>query len=93
MLLVMFRASWAFGGPPRPRDRMRLDVPFSLKFADRHGMFVRSLGANLGHPQGREDNRASRVAAWAGELTFSSGVARGREDNRASRIAVRDARS
>ena len=47
---------------------------------------------NLGHPQGREDNRASRVAAWAGELRFSR-AARGREDNRASRIAGRDARS
>ena len=28
--------------------------------------------ANLGHPQGREDNRASHVAAWAREPPFST---------------------
>ena len=47
----------------------------------------------LGRPKEGEDDRASRVAAWAGELPFSKVASRGREDNRASRIAGRDARS
>ena len=37
------------------------------------------------HPQGQEDDCASRVAAWAGELPFSKVASRGREDNRATR--------
>ena len=50
------------------------------------------------HTQGRppagecENNHASRLAVWAGELPFSRAAARGREDNRASRIGGRDAR-
>ena len=52
------------------------------------GRGMATLEPSLGHPQECEENRASRVAARAGELPFS----RGREDTRASRIAGRDAR-
>ena len=57
------------------------------------GKNLRSISTRDVGSQGREDNRASRVAAWAGELPFSKVVSREREDRRASRIAGRDAQS
>ena len=57
------------------------------------GRGMATLEPSLGHPQECEENRASRVAARAGELPFSNVASRWCDDTRAPRIAGRDARS
>ena len=61
----------------------------------KHKQCITSTGKSyLSHPQGREDNRASRIAAWAVKVPFSRGRREGAKitARRASRGAMREVR-